>query len=661
VRVLVVEDEPTVAGLLRRALVEEGYAVDVAGTGDAGYRYATAAAFDAIVLDVLLPGGSGFEVCARLRRGRVWTPVLMLTARDAVTDRVRGLDGGADDYLTKPFSLDELLARIRALTRRGAVPRPTVLCAGDLCLDPATRQVSRGPTAIHLTAKEFALLEAFLRHPGTVLTRRRAAAPLLGLRLRGRLQRGRRAHPLAPRQDRPTVPGDLRGDGTRRRVPVAPRRRPMKYRLPIRIRLTAVFAAVMTLALAGTGIGAVLDFGRSLDASLDARLTAQADRLTTPDGVAADDVVAQRIGTDGRVVATTRAGPVPLLDPAQVARARRHPLRLDRDHLPGVSGRARVLATAGDDDTVVVVATSLAGRDAALADIRTELAVAFPLVLLVATAAAYLLATAALRPVERMRAQAAAVTADTPGSRLPVPPGRDEITRLGTTLNDMLDRLHTALTRERDFVADASHELRTPLALLTTELELALRRPRSPTETEAALRNALADTHRLGALAEDLLLLARTDHGYRSAAVPVPLGPLLHGVADRYRGAAGGRTLRVDCPVELVAAVDPGQLERVAGNLVDNAIRHGGGDIDIAVRANGTHVSVLVHDHGPGFPAEFLPTAFDRFTRADAARTGPGTGLGLAIVAAIARRHFGTVAAANHPDGGAVVTVYLPG
>jgi len=169
--VLVVEDEPEMAGLLRRALVEEGYVVDVAGTGDDGYHRAIAVGYDAIVLDVLLPGGSGFEVCTRLRRRRVWTPVLMLTARDAVADRVRGLDGGADDYLTKPFSLVELLARIRALARRGGVERPTVLTAGDLRLDPATRQVHRGDTEITLTAKEFALLEAFLRHPGAVLSR----------------------------------------------------------------------------------------------------------------------------------------------------------------------------------------------------------------------------------------------------------------------------------------------------------------------------------------------------------------------------------------------------------------------------------------------------------------------------------------------------------
>jgi two-component system OmpR family response regulator len=159
------------AGLLRRALTEEGYAVDLPATGDAGYDQAVALSYDAIVLDVLLPGISGFEVCARLRLRAIWTPVLMLTARDAVGDRVRGLDGGADDYLTKPFSLPEMLARVRALARRGGIERPTVLCAGDLRLDPATRQVHRGESEVDLTTKEFTLLATFLRQPDVVMTR----------------------------------------------------------------------------------------------------------------------------------------------------------------------------------------------------------------------------------------------------------------------------------------------------------------------------------------------------------------------------------------------------------------------------------------------------------------------------------------------------------
>ncbi|MEU7167706.1 response regulator transcription factor [Streptomyces morookaense] len=171
VRILVVEDEPKMRALLRRALTEEGYAVDTADDGPQALSIAQVAAFDAIVLDIMLPGLDGFEVCAQLRRHGQRVPVLMLTARDAVADRVAGLDGGADDYLTKPFSLDELLARLRALIRRGPAERPPVLEAGDLRLDPATHQVRRGRTGITLTAKEYALLEALLRRPGTVLTR----------------------------------------------------------------------------------------------------------------------------------------------------------------------------------------------------------------------------------------------------------------------------------------------------------------------------------------------------------------------------------------------------------------------------------------------------------------------------------------------------------
>jgi two-component system OmpR family response regulator len=172
-RVLVVEDDPKMAGLLRRGLVEEGHAADVAGTGDDAIWMAQAVEYDAIVLDVMLPGRDGFEVCRQLRRDGVWSPVLMLTARDAVEDRVAGLDAGADDYLRKPFSFSELLARLRALVRRGAAERPTVVEVGDLRLDPAARRVWRGDTEIQLSTKEFALLEAFARRPDEVLSRDR--------------------------------------------------------------------------------------------------------------------------------------------------------------------------------------------------------------------------------------------------------------------------------------------------------------------------------------------------------------------------------------------------------------------------------------------------------------------------------------------------------
>ena len=168
-----VEDETKMAGLLKRGLEEEGYAVDVAEDGQTGMWLARENSYDAVVLDVMLPDLDGFELCRKLREARRWSPVLMLTARDAVADRVAGLDAGADDYLTKPFSFAELLARVRALVRRGTPERPVILRVGDLTLDPATRHVTRGAVPVDLTAKEFALLEFLMRHPGEVLTRTR--------------------------------------------------------------------------------------------------------------------------------------------------------------------------------------------------------------------------------------------------------------------------------------------------------------------------------------------------------------------------------------------------------------------------------------------------------------------------------------------------------
>jgi len=174
-RILVVEDSAKMAGLLRKELERDGHAVDVTGSGDDATWMAVENDYDAIVLDVILdadrPSIDGFDVCRRARQAGCWTPVLMVTARDAVSDRVRGLDIGADDYLSKPFSLDEFLARMRALIRRGAIPRPAVLRVGDLALDAATHEVRRGDAQISLTRTEFALLEYFMRHPGEVLSR----------------------------------------------------------------------------------------------------------------------------------------------------------------------------------------------------------------------------------------------------------------------------------------------------------------------------------------------------------------------------------------------------------------------------------------------------------------------------------------------------------
>ena len=171
VRVLIVEDDKRMAAAIRRGLQAEGIVADLAATGEDALWMAGASEFDAVVLDVMLPGIDGFETCRHLRDDGVWAPIIMLTARDSVEDRVKGLDQGADDYLVKPFSLAELLARLRALARRGPVERPPVIQVGDLRLDPATQQTWRGDEEIVLSPKEFALMETFMRRPGEVLSR----------------------------------------------------------------------------------------------------------------------------------------------------------------------------------------------------------------------------------------------------------------------------------------------------------------------------------------------------------------------------------------------------------------------------------------------------------------------------------------------------------
>jgi signal transduction histidine kinase len=238
---------------------------------------------------------------------------------------------------------------------------------------------------------------------------------------------------------------------------------------------------------------------------------------------------------------------------------------------------------------------------------------------------------------------------------LPVPPTHDEIGRLGETLNAMLDRLEAGLERERAFVADASHELRTPLSVLKAELELALREGRTREELVAALRSAAEETDRLVALAEDLLVIARSDGGGLALRRErVGARELLEAAAARSPDVS----IRAgdDAPLE----VDRARIGQALGNLLDNAHRHGGGRVELTAERRGERVRLSVRDDGPGFPDGFAPIAFERFTRADAARSGGGAGLGLAIVAAIARAHGGTAGAGNRPEGGAEVWLELP-
>jgi two-component system OmpR family sensor kinase len=456
--------------------------------------------------------------------------------------------------------------------------------------------------------------------------------------------------------------------------------------VPIRVRLSLGFAVA---ALVIFGVSAVL-FERSfrhgaesgLDPGLRAQATAIARSLPADGGgvglqgneagpsVATRDVVAQVLDARGRVVDATReAGDTPVIGPGVVLEARND--TVITDGRVGKEGEHfRLLVKPVDTPAglrLVVAGAELEPADNAVRRVREALVVGGIAVVAVAGAGAWVLAGAALRPVERMRRKAAELSEHDVASRLPVPRTRDELAALGSTMNELLERLQHALQVQRDFVADAGHELRTPLAVLRTELELAARRPRTPEELRATIDAAQAETERIARLTEELLFLAHADEDHRLAPRETQsIVPLVTRSLDQLRPQAQARgvQLDLDAGAEVRAPVAPDLLRRAVENLVENALRYApdGSRITTRVHRDDGHAVVQVVDEGGGFPPEFLPRAFERFRRADDARSREdgGTGLGLAIVQAVARAHGGTAEAGNRPDGGAVVTLRLP-
>ncbi len=446
----------------------------------------------------------------------------------------------------------------------------------------------------------------------------------------------------------------------------------MLRRLPIRVRLTLPFALAMAAVLVAVGAFVYLRVGSTLLGTVDEGLAAQAteaesrledDEAPLLDRDAIDSAsVAQQLSADGKVLRSSVAGLPALVDARTRGMALAGRTVRISGPAPGLNGEWRLQAERASGGTVLVIGSPLTSRDESLDRLRREFLVAAPAALLLATLAGYLLAGAALRPVDAMRRQAEAIGAKTPDRRLPVPPADDEIARLASTLNDMLDRLEAALQHEQRFVSDASHELRTPLALLRTELELALRRPRSHDELELAVRSAAEETERLTKLAEDLLLIARSDQSSLPIRrQPVEARAVLDGVARRFEPRADelGRVVAVEPGEDATLDADPERLEQALGNLVDNALTHGGGAVSLAVRADGERVELHVVDEGPGFPPGFAERAFDRFSRGDDARGRGGAGLGLAIVQSIAASHGGSAGVANRDGGGADVWIAL--
>ena len=450
--------------------------------------------------------------------------------------------------------------------------------------------------------------------------------------------------------------------------------------IPIRLQVTAAFAAAMAVVLTLVGWLLYARVGSHLASSLDRDLRLRAQDLAAlvdePDAslaragggrfVERGEAYAELLDESGRVlVATPQLRSQPLLTPAELLRARRATIMANRETVPGMDEDSRLLATPivrRGQRLVLLVGASRKDNEEPLTTLRVELFVAGPIALLLASLAGYGLAGMALRPVESMRRRAARISADTTGERLPVSATGDELQRLGETLNAMLGRLEAGLERERNFVADAGHELRTPLALLRTELELALHEGETAEELREAVRSASDEAERLARLAEDLLVVARSDQGRLSLRVEtIRAAALLETVVTRFswRADETGRELVVEAPSDLTVRGDRLRLEQALGNLVDNAIRHGAGVVRLSGSALDGDVELHVADEGPGFPEAFLEHAFERFSRADEARARGGAGLGLSIVRSIARAHEGDAHATNRDVGGADVWLVL--
>ena len=438
-----------------------------------------------------------------------------------------------------------------------------------------------------------------------------------------------------------------------------------RVRLPLRVRVATTFALATAVALGGLGVFLHVRVTSTLEdqvvegvaARLDALQRLPADARTAAIEDLTGVAFAQVLDRDGTVVVSSPEVRDALLSPGRLPAPGVTKL-LEVQLFLTTEGESEpvVMRAVGEADQVLVVGTSAENVEDAIDGLRTQLLVGGPLALLVAILLGYVVAGSAVRPMERMRARAATISAASSGDRLPVPGVRDEVHRLGTTLNDMLDRLDAGLRRERQFVAEASHELRTPLTVLRTELDLLASRERSPAEIRTALTSMGEEVDRLALLVDHLLLLATSDDArLRLDRTTFDVTTLLTEVADRFATVADGRDIAVTPGPPIEVTADRRRLDQVLSNLVDNGLRHGEGEITLAAGREASVVTLTVSDQGGTALDDEL---FERFRQGTGSRAG-GRGLGLALVTTIVGEHGGSVAAAA-VDGLTQVRVELP-
>ena len=617
-RVLVVEDDEAIADVLRRTLRQEGHEVRSSVDGVEALRAAEEFVPDLVILDLGLPGLDGVEVCRRLR-AESDVPILILTARSELDDRVEGLDSGADDYLSKPFERQELLARMRALMRRRPPRGSAALVVGDLRLNPDTREVHRGERPIELTNREFELLEYLMRNARLVVSRERLLEEVWGYdplamtntidvfisNLRRKLEEGGEVRLLHTKRGAGYVirAATVMAERVARRLPISIKHWPVRWRLAgVSAGLTLLILVVFALVVGRLATERVKDdFQQELQSAasqLRNQIQLQGVGITAPAGpnvldlLMAGDAALRIVDFNGRVISrngtpqqTAGAPDMGAPEPDQVTKVGNYEVF----SLP--------LSASSIPPTYLQYARDREPLEATLSKLWLFLGIGVVGGTALAALAGLAVAGRAMRPISSLTTAAREIaTTRDPSRRIPMPESDDEVAELARTLEQMLRELDAArseteamIQAQRDFVADASHELRTPLTSILANLELLeasfADRGADPDEQEI-VAGALGSSRRMRRLVADLLLLARADAGRTGPRRRCDLAEVAATAVAEVRPMSEDHAIELAAASEVEVEGNPDDLHRLVVNLVENGVRHtpSGSTISVAVR-----------------------------------------------------------------------------
>ena len=704
-RVLIIEDEPKIRQYLKRGLAEHGFAIVEAEDGETGLHLACSEEYDVVILDVMLPSRDGWSVARELRQRGKTTPVLFLTARDAVRDRVKGLELGGDDYLVKPFAFSELLARVRSLLRRPALNPAEKLCVDNLEIDLLRHKASRDGRVLDLTTKEFSLLTLLAHRTGEVISRTLIAEQVWDVNFDGdtnvidvavgRLRR--KVDDSFGIKLIHTVRGSAMSSKNVNSSSPSPKPAHGKWPISRVLTIHYTLSACIILFLASAFLYYVMDSSSEAEDRQSLADQMEILRLTlreTPDDPEAlrreiqTEGAARRFAkyyarvltAEGRVVIQTGdmerllpAGAFP--PPVEVSKVPREgrlwktpkqarPQKSSEgNYFLLMSGWAEVGAPP-KDTRLLQLALDVTQDEAVLARYRRMLVLVLGIGICCSAAAGMLIVRKGMRPLQEITRAARRITVAQLHERIDPAQWPQDLAELATAFDEMLARLEASFKRLSQFSADLAHEFRTPMTSLRTQAEWALMRNRSPDECRRVLEASLEEYERLSRMVDSLLFLARAENAEMIVQrAPFSAANETQAVIDLFNAAVAEKGVVLEIQGDACLQGDAGLFRRALSNLLDNSFRHtpAGGRITISTRQfERDGAEVRVEDTGCGVAAEHLPKLFDRFYRVDSSRHQPGAGLGLSLVKSIIELHKGSVSLQSEPGRGTSVVMTFP-